>query len=78
MAAIHTKGRERMARKLNGTILKSDGTWRELIICKDCKHCGVKHFGYGALFYCRKWGKGCTTDPEGYCYMASPKEGDEA
>lgn len=56
----------------------------ELIKCKHCKYYvedvvnevipGVPIImGHNM---CTKWGNGCKTDPEGYCFMAE-KEGEE-
>lgn len=55
----------------------------ELILCKDCKY-----FDYDrtamvdgipmiiAHEICKRWGKGCKTSEDGWCYLAE-KEGDD-
>ena len=48
----------------------------ELIKCKDCKHFEYDHpyiiQGIPILGHlvCNKWGNGCKTDENGYCFMA--------
>lgn len=53
----------------------------ELILCKDCKH-----FEYDSVAQvdgiplivaheiCKKWGDGCKTNENGYCFLAERKE----
>lgn len=49
---------------------------QELIRCKDCKHFEYDHpyiiQGIPVLGHevCNKWGDGCKTDENGYCFMA--------
>lgn len=57
---------------------------RELIKCKNCKHFGIKdHWGnFGGVPIlaasdvptCDKWGNGCMTKPDGYCFMAERRD----
>ena len=54
-----------------------------LIRCKDCKHFEYDHpyiiQGVPVLGHlvCTKWGDGCRTDENGFCFMAERKEGAE-
>ena len=54
---------------------------KEVVLCKDCKHFQYKDYwadiGHGAKVLasdhcptCNKWGNGCKTEPEGYCFLA--------
>lgn len=52
-------------------------TGLEIVRCRDCKHfrqevwekvCGVPLIVAHEI--CMKWGSGCKTSPEGYCFMA--------
>lgn len=52
-----------------------------LIRCKDCKHFETDHFenvnGIPLIVaheICVRWGDGCKTSPDGYCFMAERKE----
>lgn len=55
---------------------------KELIRCKHCKYYvedvinevipGVPIITGHTM--CTKWGNGCKTDPEGYCFMAEKEE----
>lgn len=52
-----------------------------IIRCKDCKHFELDHFenvsGVPLIVgheICTKWGGGCKTDTNGYCFMAKRKE----
>ena len=54
---------------------------RELILCRDCIHFHEDVFSkidgipiIVAHLICDKWGDGCVTVPDGYCFMAE-KEG---
>ena len=56
-------------------------TCKELIRCKDCKHYKTDHFenfnGIPLIVaheICMRWGDGCKTSPDGYCFMAERKE----
>ena len=49
----------------------------EIVRCRDCKHfrqevwedvCGIPLIIAHEI--CMKWGSGCKTSPEGYCFMA--------
>lgn len=50
----------------------------EIIRCKDCKHFELNHFEKVDGFpipivvheICMKWGKGCKTSIDGWCFMA--------
>lgn len=47
-----------------------------VVRCKDCKHF---HYSkpYGILMMnlvCDKWGKGCRTNPDGYCFMGERED----
>lgn len=52
----------------------------ELIRCKDCKHFEYDHpyvvYGVPVLGHliCNKWGDGCKTDENGFCFMAERRE----
>ena len=51
-----------------------------VVRCKDCKW-----FAYSAPYretpvlmmnlVCYKWGRGCRTDPDGFCFMGERKDG---
>ena len=48
----------------------------ELVRCRDCKYF---HYSkpYGILIMnlvCDKWGEGCRTRPDGFCFMGEKKE----
>lgn len=50
--------------------------------CKDCKSYEGVHWEKVDKFpvivanhVCMKWGKGCQTDPDGYCFLAERKDG---
>ena len=54
---------------------------QEVIRCKDCKHYETDHFenfnGIPLIVaheICMRWGDGCNTSPDGYCFMAERKE----
>lgn len=56
-------------------------TESELITCKNCKYFELDHFDNlnGIPFItshevCTKWGRGCKTSKDGYCFMAERKE----
>ena len=53
----------------------------ELGLCKDCKHfeydsvekvCGIPIIVAHEI--CSKWGNGCKTSEDGYCFMFEPRE----
>ena len=44
---------------------------QELVRCKDCRWFDVFD---GVFPWCSRWGKGSTTDPEGYCFMADRRK----
>ena len=53
----------------------------ELILCKDCKYFEYDSFtemdGIILIFaheICKKWGDGCKTNEDGYCFLAKRKE----
>lgn len=53
----------------------------ELIRCKDCRYFEKDHWekvsGFPLIVSCEiclKWGGGCKTSAEGYCFMAERKE----
>ena len=58
---------------------------KELILCKNCKY-----FEYDSMAkvdgiplivaheICKRWGDGCKTKEEGYCFMFEPKESEES
>lgn len=62
----------------------------ELVRCKDCKHFEYDHFDavyfptetgeaervplITAHEICTRWGDGCKTDQNGFCFMAERKE----
>lgn len=55
----------------------------ELVRCKNCKSYEDVHWENVDKFpvivanhVCMKWGKGCQTDPDGYCFLAEQKDGD--
>ena len=48
----------------------------DLILCEDCKFFERNHFDtvngiplITAHNICTKWGNGCVTNPDGYCFM---------
>lgn len=52
----------------------------ELIRCKDCKYFELDHFDnvngiplITAHECCTKWGDGCKTSENGYCFMAEKR-----
>ena len=52
----------------------------EIVRCKDCKHFEYDHLyviqGLPVIGHlvCNKWGDGCRTDENGYCFMAERRE----
>lgn len=49
---------------------------QELVRCKDCKYYELNHFEtiegiplIVAHHICAKWGDGCKTDENGFCFM---------
>lgn len=53
----------------------------ELIRCKECKYFELNHWenvsGMPLIVaheICTKWGDGCKTSSDGYCFMAERKE----
>ena len=53
----------------------------ELIRCKDCRYFELNHFDningipvITAHEICTKWGDGCKTSQDGYCFTAERKE----
>lgn len=61
--------------------IEEEATHGELIRCKDCKHFskedyfvdignGRKLLAGGDVPTCKKWGNGCYTREDGYCYLA--------
>lgn len=67
--------------KLDRKGIKVEVEMSELILCKDCKY-----FEYDSVAQvdgipliiaheiCKKWGEGCKTDENGYCFLAEQKE----
>ena len=69
-------------RIISGVPAKYTPKW-ELVRCKDCKHyeqdAWVNYGGMpiiGAHDICNKWGNGCKTDPNGYCFFGERKQMD--
>ena len=56
---------------------------KELIPCHECRFFELDHWEKPKEFggvpmivaheICTRWGGGCKTDPDGYCFMAEPK-----
>jgi len=53
----------------------------ELVLCKHCKHFELDHFDnvngiplITAHEICAKWGEGCKTDSNGFCFMGEENE----
>jgi len=67
--------------KLDRKGIKVEVEMSELILCKDCKY-----FEYDSVAQvdgipiiiaheiCKKWGDGCKTNENGYCFLAELKE----
>ena len=67
--------------KLDRKGIKVELEMSELILCKDCKY-----FEYDSVAQvdgiplivaheiCKKWGDGCKTNENGYCFLAELKE----
>ena len=60
-------------------IERKDGLVK-VVRCKDCKFFELDHFeNYGGMAVivaheiCSKWGNGCKTDRNGYCFMGERK-----
>ena len=52
------------------TILKAQ---KENILCKECEYYHEDHFQNNIIVahhVCMKWGRGCITDPDGFCHYA--------
>lgn len=56
-------------------IERADGRVK-VVRCKDCKYFELDHFenydGFAVIVaheICTKWGSGCKTDTNGYCFM---------
>ena len=54
---------------------------KELIRCKDCKYFELNHWDnvdsvpiITAHEICKKWGDGCKTSLEGFCFMGEKNE----
>lgn len=69
--------------EMNMSLIKMD--WgemgKELIRCKDCKHFELNHIGkvngislIVAHKICKRWGDGCRTSENGWCFLAERKE----
>lgn len=66
--------------KLDRKGIKVEIEMSELILCKDCKY-----FEYDSVAQvdgipiiiaheiCKKWGEGCKTNENGYCFLAEQK-----
>lgn len=60
---------------------------KELIPCHECKYFELDHWEKPEQFcgipmivaheICTKWGDGCKTSPDGYCFMAEPYKGEQ-
>lgn len=55
-------------------------TKSDLILCCDCKYFELNHFDnmngiplITAHEICTRWGDGCKTDINGFCFLADPK-----
>lgn len=52
---------------------------REVVLCKDCKYFEYNHpymiHGVPVLGHlvCNRWGDGCRTDENGFCFMGERK-----
>lgn len=53
----------------------------ELVLCKHCKHFELDHFDnvngiplITAHEICTRWGEGCKTDSNGFCFMGEKNE----
>lgn len=62
--------------------VESQGYLWELTRCKDCKYFELDYIDKGAMSIplimaheiCTRWGNGCKTSSDGYCFMAERKE----
>ena len=61
-------------------IAKTSGDCDELIRCKDCRYFETNHWEkvneiplIVAHEICTRWGEGCKTAEDGYCFMAERK-----
>lgn len=48
----------------------------EVVRCKDCKYFELNHWDgpiITAHEICSKWGSGCKTDKDGYCFLGERK-----
>ena len=59
--------------------LKIEIESKEIILCKDCKYFEYDSFSEVAKVpiivgheICKKWGNGCKTNEDGWCYLAEP------
>lgn len=60
------------------TILKKQ---KEDILCKECEYYHEDYFLNNIIVahhVCEKWGKGCITEPEGFCHFAERKNDEHA
>ena len=50
----------------------------QIVRCEDCKyfHYSKPHGILIMNLVCDKWGKGCRTVPDGYCFMGERKDSD--
>lgn len=60
---------------------EGQGYLEELIRCKDCRYFETNHWErvneiplIVAHEICTKWGEGCKTSSNGYCFMAKRRE----
>ena len=67
---------EETKRSANG-----QGYLKELVQCKDCRYFEINHWEkvneiplIVAHEMCIRWGEGCKTTEDGYCFMAKRKE----
>ena len=58
----------------------------DIVRCKNCKHFAIKDYWVDAPLpvlvadkvpTCTKWGRGCKTEPDGYCFMAERKDNED-
>lgn len=62
---------------------KRDDDYVLVVRCKDCKHFDLNHFenvrGIPLIVaheICNRWGNGCKTDTNGFCFMGERKAND--
>lgn len=62
---------------LNSVEYKRQINWIPLVRCKNCKYFELDHFDNAngiplitAHEICTRWGEGCKTDSNGFCFLA--------